>query len=281
MSIRTRFIAGFAVCAALAMPVAAQDVSADTVVATVNGTDITVGTMIVMRDSLPDKYKSLPDDVLFDAVLNQAIQQTVLAQSVKDTSREIQLRLANEKRSLLAGKAIDRIVRDAVTDEALQAAYEKKYANAAPETELNASHILVATEEEAKAIEKELADGADFAELAKAKSTGPSGPSGGELGWFTRGMMVKPFEDAVFALKEGEVSPPVKTQFGWHVIKLNGKRLKDAPKLDDVRDELAAEIQRSALEKKLSELTDAADIKRPDISGISPGVLRDLSLLAD
>ena len=282
---RTKFMAAIAFAGVLAMPATAQDntakadVSPDTVVATVNGTDITIANMIMMRDALPDQYKSLPDDVLFNAVLDQAIQQTLLAQTVPEVPKSVQVQLENEKRTLLAGNAIESVVAEALTDDALKAAYDEKYANAEPTKEYNASHILVKTEEEAKALIEELNNGADFAALAKEKSTGPSGPNGGELGWFGKGMMVKPFEDAVIALKDGEISAPVKTQFGWHVIKLNETRLKGAPKLEDVRAELIDAIQKQAVADALKKLTDSADIERADTSGIDPSVIKNLGLL--
>jgi peptidyl-prolyl cis-trans isomerase C len=277
----TNLIAGFAIVCATALPVVAQETTADTVVATVNGTEITIGHMIAMRDSLPEKYQNLPDDVLFKGLLDQAIQQTALAETITTTPQEIELRLENQRRTLLAGIALDQVVKSAVTDEALQAAYDARFANAEPSREYNASHILVATEDEAKALITQLEGGADFAELAKEKSTGPSGPNGGELGWFSTGMMVQPFEEAVVAMKVGQISAPVQTQFGWHVIKLNETRLKDTPTLDDVRTELSGELQQKAVDAAVAELTAAADVVRPDVSAIDPAILRDLSLIAN
>jgi len=275
------FIAGIAVACAVALPVSAQETTADTVVATVNGTDITIGDMIVMRDSLPDQYQNLPDDVLFKGLLEQAIQQTALAQTVKTPSREIELRQVMQRRTLTAAVAIDKVVATAVTDQALQAAYDAQFANAEPTREYNASHILVATEDEAKAVISELEGGADFADLAKEKSTGPSGPNGGSLGWFSKGMMVQPFEEAVVAMEVGQISAPVQTQFGWHVIKLNETRIKDAPTLDDMRTELTDKLRQAAVDNAVKELAAAADIARPDVSTIDPAILRDLSLVAN
>src|SRR5690606_27065309 len=128
------------------------------------------------------------------------------------------------------------------------AAYDARYGSATPETEYKASHILVETEEAAADLVKQLADGADFATLARDNSTGPSGPNGGDLGWFGTGMMVKPFEDAVVALEPGEIAGPVQTDFGWHVIKREETRLKDAPDFAAVKDELADELQRKTVE---------------------------------
>lgn len=260
-------------------PVYAQD--ADTVVATVNGTDITLGHMIVLVQRLPEQYRQLPDQTLFDGVLEQLIQQTALGQKVGPMDKRAELILENEKRALLAGELIEQIAEEAVTDEALQTAYDAAYAGVEPEMEYNASHILVETEEEAKALIEELEGGKDFAELAREKSTGPSGPNGGELGWFSKGMMIKEFEDAVLALNVGETSQPVQTQFGWHVLTLTDSRQKETPSLDDVRDELSDTIRQSAIEAAIGEVTTAAEVTRAEPGSIDAALLRDGALLAN
>jgi len=169
----------------------------------------------------------------------------------------------------------------AASDAEIQAAYDEKYANMPEELEYDASHILVPTAEQAKAIVEELRGGADFAESAKAKSTGPSGPRGGALGWFGTGAMVPEFEAAVVALSPGDISDPVQTQFGWHVIRLNDTRSKAAPALDEVRDELALDIQKKAVDSHVDDLIDQATIERPTVDGLDREVMRDLSALGN
>lgn len=279
MSKRTKFLATATALLMFATPSISQEATADTILATVNGTNITLGHMIVLQSSLPEQYQSLPDDVLFNGLLDQLIQQSVLADQVDEPDAIITLSLENERRTLMAGSAIQVLIDDALTEEAYQAAYDARFADTQPTREFNASHILVETQEEADALVTELDGGADFAELAIAKSTGPSGPNGGELGWFGPGMMVKPFEDAVTEMEAGQVSAPIKTQFGWHVIKLNNARIKDAPTLDSVRAELAEEIQRQVVEQTLADLTAAADVSRPDLSALDLSIIRDLSLV--
>jgi peptidyl-prolyl cis-trans isomerase C len=230
---------------------------------------------------LPEQYQNLPDDVLFQGILDQVVQQAVLSQSIEALSTEAQLVLDNERRALLAAEAVQDAVEASVTDEAVQAAYEANFGNAEPEQEFNASHILVETEEAAAALVTELEGGADFAELARNNSTGPSGPNGGNLGWFGKGMMVPAFEEAVLMLNLGEVSAPVQTQFGWHVITLNETRLKDAPSLDSVRGEIVGQLQREAVDARIAELTAAADVTRIDITTIDPAILREQSLVED
>ncbi len=260
----------------------AQELTADTVVATVNGTEITLGNMLMVRASLPEQYAQLSPDVLWDGILDQIIQQEVLSQSdMAEENRRVQVAVENERRSLLAAVAIEKIADAAVTDEAIQAAYEENYVDAEMGTEFNASHILVETEAEAEALIEQLDGGADFAELAREKSTGPSGPNGGQLGWFGAGMMVQPFQTAVEQMEAGEVAGPVQTQFGWHVIKLNETRTAEAPSLDEVRGELTTQIQQQAVTDYIQAQTDAAEVDRSDLAEVDPAVLNQIDLLQD
>jgi peptidyl-prolyl cis-trans isomerase C len=275
-----QFLAGMAVVAAFAVPAMAQDTTADTIIATVNGTSITLGHMIVARQSLPEQYKALPYETLFKGILDQLIQQTALEQSVGDkvTKRDA-IQIENDKRGYLSNVALQAVVTGAVTDTALQAAYDARFKDAAPSTEYSAAHILVETEEKAKELKAQLDGGADFAELAKVNSTDTgSGANGGDLGWFGLGMMVKPFEEAVIAATAGKVTDPVKSDFGFHLILVKETRVAAQPTLDDLRDELAAEIEQAAVEAHVKTLTDAAKIEKPG-EGIDPALLSDLTLL--
>lgn len=261
-------------------PVLAQDTpDADSVIAKVNGAEITLGQMIMARTTLPQQYLSLPDEVLFNGILDQLIQQSVLAQTVgEDAPRSVQIALENERRALLAAAVVDDILKDAVTDEALQKAYDEAFANAEPTREWNASHILVETEEEAAALISRLNAGEEFAALAQEASSDSSAASGGQLGWFESGMMVPDFEAAVVALEVGAVSAPVQTQFGWHVVKLNETRLREIPTLEQVADELRPQVERAAVQARLDELTAAATVERPGAE-IDPALIKNLDLL--
>jgi len=281
-----RFLASAALTAGLALPVwtaqaLAQDTpTAETVVATVNGTAITLGHMIVAREALPEQYKALPADVLFKGIMDQLVQQTALEQSMEGKlTRRDMLHLDNEKRGYVSARALEAVVMGAVTDEALQAAYDARFKDAAPQTEYNAAHILVADEAKAKELLAELEAGADFAELAKTNSTDTgSGAVGGDLGWFGLGMMVKPFEEAVVAAEVGKVAGPVQSDFGFHLILVKETRLAAQPTLDDIRDELAAEIEQKAIEAHVAEVTAAAKVEKPG-EGIDAALLGDLGLL--
>ncbi|HCQ58423.1 MAG TPA: peptidylprolyl isomerase [Sulfitobacter sp.] len=275
------FLSSLALAAAVALPVTAQDEpSVDTVVATVNDTEITLGHMLVARASLPQQYQQLPDDVLFQGILDQLVQQTALADSFTgELPPRVTLSIENETRSLTAGEAIEGVMAEDVSDEELQAAYDAQFKDAEPEKEFNASHILVETKEEADAIKVELDGGADFAEVAKEKSTGPSGPGGGSLGWFGPGMMVPEFEEAVAGMEAGGVSEPVETQFGWHVIKLNETRTGEAPVLEDVREELETQVRQTKVQEAIESLTEAAEVDRSAAEGIDPTVLKNIEWL--
>lgn len=272
-----------ALALSLALPVQAQeDMTADTVVATVNGTEITLGHMLMIRVSLPDQYQQLPNDVLWDGILEQLVQQQILAQ--QDTARETlraRLSLENERRALLAAEALAAKAETALTEEAVQAAYEADYVNGEQGKEYNASHILVETEEAAAELVTELEAGADFAELAKAKSTGPSGANGGELGWFGAGMMVPEFQSAVEALEVGAISAPVQTQFGWHVIKLNDARTKEAPALEQVRGAIEEKIQQDLVTSYIDELVAQSEVTQTAKEDVDTSVLSNLELLED
>ena len=271
-------LSALALSATLAMPAAAQD--AGTVVASVNGVDITVGHMIVARETLPERFKNLPDEVLFTGILDQLIQQELLAQSFEgELPARARLLLENETRSQPAGEEIEKMLASALTPETLQAAYDAQYGNAAPSEEFNASHILVETEDEATAIKAELDNGADFVATAREMSTGPSGPNGGALGWFGQGAMVAPFEAAVMSLAKGEISDPVQTQFGWHVIILNDTRTADLPTLEEVRGELENAIRNETLDARVAELRNAGTVDESGAQAVNPAILKDLSLV--
>ncbi|MFT4784578.1 MAG: peptidyl-prolyl cis-trans isomerase C [Paracoccaceae bacterium] len=268
-----------AIAAGLAAPSHAQDVTADTVVATVGGAQITVGHLIVARGNLPEQYQTLPDDVLFNGLLDQVVQQNALAQSLGEgLPRRLRLGIENQASGYLAGEVLNQAAYVSVSDASVQAAYEAKFAAAEPEREFNAAHILFETEIEAFESKLALDKGADFANMAIEKSTGPSGPNGGALGWFSRGMMVPEFETAVVGLEPGQVSEPVKTQFGWHIIKLNETRLLEAPALEQVRAELEQELRSVAIQNEIDRIVLESEIDRIDIA-IDPSVIRQTDLL--
>lgn len=269
--------------AALASPLAAQDApTRDTVVATVNGTEITLGEVILTIAQLPAQYQGAPAEFLFENVLNQLIQQQLLADTVETSPARVAIALANQERALLAGEAINIFLPESVSEEAIRAAYEENFSAENAATEYSAAHILVATEDEAKAIIERIDAGEAFADLAVELSQDPgSGANGGDLGWFVPEMMVAPFGDTVAGMEDGAVSEPIQTQFGWHVILRNEARKQEAPAFEQVAPELQAQLENDAIEARLEELNAAATIERADVTGFDPAIFGDISLLAN
>ena len=265
----------------LAGPLAAEDgADASTVVATINGTNITVGHMILMHDDLPDQFKQYPADVLFDAIYIQLVEQVLLAGSVPEPApSRVTYGVENEERNLLSSLAIQQVFDEAATEDAVLKAYQEEWLDADLGSEFNASHILVATEEEATALLAELKNGLDFAEAAMTHSTGPSGPNGGSLNWFQRGDMVGPFDEAIAAMAVGELAGPVQTQFGWHLIKLNDTRVIEPLDLDIVRGELVDQLGSEALDVFIADLKSSASIERKIPEDFDPSILKDQSIL--
>jgi peptidyl-prolyl cis-trans isomerase C len=274
------FLAALALGAALSTAAQAQDTTAATVVAKVNGVEITFGHMIAAREALPEQYKTLPNETLFTGILDQLIQQTALEQTVADKLKLTnQLQLDNARRDYLSNVALTEVVVGAVTDEALQAAYDERFKDYAPQKEFSAAHILVDAEEKANELKAQLDGGADFAELAKANSTDTgSGANGGDLGWFGIGQMVIPFEDAVVAAEIGKVAGPIKSDFGWHLILVKETRIAEKPTLDAMREELASELQNRAIDAHIKTVTEAASVERM-AEGVDPALLSDTALL--
>lgn len=275
------FMLPLALAAGLALPAAGQEApTADTVVATVGETQITLGHMVAARARLPEQYQQLPNEVLFNGILDQLIQQAALAATFEGPlPPRVTKSIENEQRSLVAGEALERVMAADLDEAEVQKAYEEQYGSAEPEPEFNASHILVETEEAAVAIIEELNNGADFAAVAREKSTGPSGPGGGSLGWFGKGMMVPTFEQAVLEMEPGQISGPVQTQFGWHVIKLNETRDSQAPALDSVREEIETQLRGVRAQTAIEDVTAAAAVDRSMSEGMDVGLIQNLELL--
>lgn len=273
------FLGACALFTGLSGAVQAQDAS--TVVATVGETEITLGQMIIIRAQLPQQYEQFPPDVLFDGILDQLVQQQLLADAVTQVPTRVTTALINERRSLLAGEMVNMLNEDVVTEEAIAKAYADATEGVDAKTEWNASHLLVETEEEAIAAKARVDGGEEFADVARDVSTGPTGPNGGSLGWFGAGQMVPEFETAVANMEAGDVSPPVQTQFGWHIVTLNERRVQPLPGLEDMRRELVNTLREEAVTAKLEELRAAAEVVLPETGAFDPALLLNLQLLED
>ncbi|WBU64229.1 peptidylprolyl isomerase [Paracoccus aerodenitrificans] len=253
---------------------AAQSADPATVVATVNGKDITLGELAAMKLRLPPEMAGMPANELWDLMLDEVIRQTALAEfGEQDLSALDQAALVNLRRDYLTRSAMERIVDFEPTDEQIQAAYEEAFPAESPITEYNADHILVETEEAAASVIEELEGGADFAQLAQERSvdTG-SAQSGGDLGWFTVDSMVPEFGNAVAGMEPGSTSAePVQSQFGFHIIKLNETREMEPPALDEIREQLAQQVRRKKLEQEIERITSEATVER--VEGLDPSLL--------
>jgi peptidyl-prolyl cis-trans isomerase C len=251
-----------------------------TVLVSVNGEDITVGNIISFQSRLSDQYQSMEDSVLFDGILKQLIQQTILSQKVNIHSGRIKYALENQMRAFLSTELVGNLSEAEVMESEIESLYVKFSTNIERNKEYNASHILVETETEAEELLLKLKNGADFSELAKTYSTGPSGAQGGNLGWFGQGAMVPTFENAVIKLKIDELSVPIQTQFGWHLIKLNDARKTPVPTIEEVRKELITEIKKKKIDFEMSKIIDSADVIYSNLE-IDPKIIREVSMLND
>ena len=175
------------------------------------------------------------------------------------TRAQIRLRTNDLLARLVVRKSVDEKVD--LTEDAIRQQYEASKSEYEVEEQITASHILVKTVEEATSVLDELKQGKDFSELAKAKSVGPSGPQGGSLGTFGRGRMVPEFEAAAFALKKDEISGPVQTQFGYHIIKVTDRIEAHTKPLDEVREEVRNALVSKYIETLIAELRGKATIK--------------------
>ena len=233
---------------ALPVQVLAQDRIA---VATLDGNSIWLDEIMAVAETLPPEYQQQGIagiyDQLVDEVANSRLAAVAARSSGLDKEADVASAMKTAADRVLAEAYITREVSKEITEEAIQAAYDTCVADTGSRETVTASHILVETEDEARAIIAQLNDGADFAELAREKSTGPSGPNGGSLGTFGRGQMVSGFATAAFGMPAGSFSAdPVQTQFGWHVIQVSDKGIEEAPSLDQMRDQIAANLSRQS-----------------------------------
>lgn len=242
------------------------------IVATVGGEPIYMRELEAIILSLPEQYRQVPIENLYQPLLQRAIQMHVMAQEGARLGMEdsdiYTFGIAAARRQLLEQATLQAMLDERLTDEAVEDRYEAVTGSFEGQQEVRARHILVEDEETARSIIAELEGGADFATLAREKSTGPSGPNGGDLGYFGRGQMVPPFEEAAFGLEAGQYSAePVQTQFGWHVIKVEDARISEPPTLEQMFPQLRAEIAQELETDYIEGLIGAADIEAFDFNG--------------
>jgi peptidyl-prolyl cis-trans isomerase C len=252
--------------ALVATPVLAQ---ADKVIARVDGINITEREIALATEDLGERLAQLPDERKRDEVVNYLVDlklgaKAAAAAKIAD-SPDFAARLAYFREKVLLDQYLTAEARKAATPEAARKLYDETTKAMAPEEEVNARHILVEEEAQAKAVAERLKKGEDFAKVAAELSKDPgSGKEGGSLGWFTKDRMVPEFADVAFKLTKGQVSDPVKSQFGWHVIKLEDKRSKPLPDFEAVKPQIDQYLERKAQQDIIVALREKAKVERLD-----------------
>ena len=231
----------------------------DLVVATVNGEPIMESDIKAFYKNLPSQYQQVPLEQIRSQLIERLIEQAIVANAARKEGYhkrpDVQRRLATVTQSILNDVYIAEKIKAAVTDAKVKDQYQKSIALESKTDEVRARHILMKTKPEAMAIIADIKGGADFAAVAKAKSTGPSGRNGGELGYFGFKQMVPPFSKAAFALKPGEfTTEPVKTQFGWHIIKVEDRRVAGSQNFEQASQKIRQELSQQAYKDTLAGL---------------------------
>ena len=248
------------------LPVRAED--ANPVLAKVNGAEIRQSDVALAEEELGPSLAQMDPATKKDNVLSFLIDMKIVAKAAEDkkieNNEDFKKRLAFTRNRLLMDSLLATEGKAATTDEAMKKVYEDASKQITGEQEVHARHILVETEDEAKAVEEELKKGADFAELAKKKSKDPGASDGGDLGFFTKDQMVPEFSAVAFALEPGKISDPVKSQFGWHIIKVEEKRNRKAPDFEQVKGQIETYVTRKAQADYVAKLREAAKVERMD-----------------
>ena len=237
------------------------------VVARIDGVDITEADLQLAAQDFRDTLTQLPPEERLLALVNGLIDIRLMARAAEAANvtedPEARRRVDFMRDRALRAEYLKLTVFDAVTDEAVQTLYDAEVAAFVPEEEMRASHILVATEDEAKAIIAELEAGGDFAAIAKEKSLDlGSGANGGDLDFFTRERMVEPFANAAFALEVGTYTKAaVQSDYGWHIILATDKRMSAPPALEQRDAALREQVAKDLFIAEVDKLRAAAEIE--------------------
>jgi peptidyl-prolyl cis-trans isomerase C len=260
-----------------ALPARAED--SNPVLAKVNGADIRQSDMAIAEEELGPSLEKMDPATRHENLLAFLIDMKIVSKAAEDKKvadgEEFKRRLAFARNRLLMDQLLANEGKAATTDEAMKKVYDDAAKQIAGEQEVRARHILVETEDEAKEVKAELDKGADFAELAKKKSKDPGAADGGDLGFFTKDQMVPEFSAVAFSLEPGKISDPVKSQFGWHIIKVEEKRNRKPPEFDQVKAQIEAYVTRKAQADYVAKLREGAKIERMDQAANTPAATPD------
>ena len=248
----------------------------DPVVARVNGTELRRSEVLAARQMLPAQVQQIPFDQVYPQLLDTLVTNLLAAQAGRKQKLaddpEVKKRLQWAQDQIIEEVYLSRYIRGAMTDDRIKSRYDQFLKDQKPQDQVNAKHILVKTEDEAKAVIADLKGGGDFAAIAKEKSNDPgTKATGGDLGWFTKDEMVPEFAEAAFKLQKGQYTEtPVKTQFGYHVILLVDRRTAPPPSMEEARPQVVALLQRELIEQKVKELRTGAKIETFNLDGSKP-----------
>ncbi|WP_461494928.1 peptidylprolyl isomerase [Pyruvatibacter sp.] len=258
---------------------AAAEQVEDAVIATVNGEEVRYSDVVLAERDLGSQLSGVPEDVKFEYLANLIVDRKALAAAARadglEEDPEVKRQMAYYAEKVLGDVYLNRSLMDAVSDEEAKAYYDKQISEVEVQEEVSARHILVETEEAALAVIERINGGEDFVELAKEVSTGPSGKDGGDLGYFVKDRMVPEFSTAAFALDPGQVSAPVKSDFGWHVIKVEDRRQQQLVAFDDVKESIKGQLRDEKAAPFIDSVRDKADIKftGEDEAGARPQIV--------
>ena len=273
LPIRQIFIVALALVFLSGPDAVAQNQISEGTVATVDGIAITYNDVSLVEDELMAVYGQLPEEQRFQTLVGYMVNRILASEAAKKAGLENDADVAKIKafmeRKALQDVYIAKMLMERVREEDVTAYYDKEIKNGPVEEEVRARHILLDNREAADAVVADLENGADFAALAKERSKGPSGPSGGDLGYFSKQSMVPAFSDAAFNLTAGETSPPVQTQFGWHVIRVEDRRNRPVPPFDQVRDQIYQLLISEAQRNIYDEMRAKASVDLVDMPGVS------------
>lgn len=242
------------------------DANGDSVIARVNGIDITQSDLALAEEDLGSEMQATPADAKREQLISYLADVIMVTQAAEKKkvadNPDFKRRLAFLRNKLLMGYELQEEAKAAVSDEAMQQTYQDAVKSMAGQEEVHARHILVESEDEAKTILAELKGGADFAAVAKERSKDPGAAAGGDLGYFSKEQMVPEFAEVAFKMYAGQLSNPVKTQFGWHIIKVEDRRTRKAPEFEKVKDQIESYMMRKAQTEFVAKLRESAKIER-------------------
>tara|TARA_Y100001933_G_scaffold199502_1_gene200533 strand:- start:711 stop:1577 length:867 start_codon:yes stop_codon:yes gene_type:complete len=255
-----------------------EALSADTPFVEVNGKIIKFGSAIIAFSKLQQRNVKFDESTIFSQIVQQLVNEELLSQKIDKENKLTLLALEHEKRSAKAAQMVSKILKNFPNDELVNSAYKNLINELKGSLEYNASHILLKDEDQAKTIRKDIDNGKNFEALAKEHSIGPTGKNGGNLNWFDLASMVPEFSTALMVLSEGDVSQPVQTKFGWHIIKLNETREKKIPEFKRIEAQLRQNLRQKKINDYLKSLSENSEINFVG-ENINPNEITNIQLL--